>query len=221
MNHPYSKIRVLIADDHEMVREGLQAMLNKISDIEVIGEACNGAELIELSKKLKPDVILTDVKMPKTDGVEATRIIKKEMPHIGVVALSSFDEESFITDMINAGAKGYLLKNAAKVELLEAIRAAYRDENYYCRHTNIKLAKMIAKGGASASASRMETFTERELQVIEMICKGFSSKEIARELNLKTRTIERYRDAIMSKMEVKNAAAVVLYAVEHGLYKKS
>jgi DNA-binding NarL/FixJ family response regulator len=221
MDQSYSKIRVIIADDHEMVREGLQAVFKTLPDIEIIGEASNGEELVRLTKKLLPDVILTDVRMPKMNGIEATTIIKKEMPHIGIIALSTFDDETVIASMIRAGAKGYLLKDAVKQELRDAVKAAYRDENYYCKNTSIKLAKIIANGGLQSSKNNLpDHFTKRELQVIEMICRGLSSKEIANKLNLKARTVERYRDSIMSKMEVKNAAAVVLYAVEHGLHKK-
>jgi DNA-binding NarL/FixJ family response regulator len=220
MSTPYIKIKILIADDHEMVREGLQIMISKIDEIEIIGEARNGEELVALTKKLQPDVILVDVKMPKCNGIEATKIIKKEYPHVGIIALSSFDEESLIMDMMNAGAKGYLLKNASKQELTAAIKAAYRDEVYYCKDINLKLAQMIAKGGSYLNFQKKEMFTQRELQVIELVCKGLSSKQIASELDLKTRTVERYRETIMDKMNVDNAAGVVLYAVSNGLYSK-
>lgn len=211
------KIKVIIADDHEMVRDGLQVMISKIDEIEVIGEASNGEELVSLTRKLLPDVILTDVKMPKCNGIDATKIIKNEFPHIGIVALSSFDEESLILDMVNAGANGYLLKNAGKQELTAAVKAAYKDDPYYSQDVNLKLSQMIARGGVY---SKGPSFKERELQVIELICDGLSSKQIASRLNLRTRTIERYRDNIMNKMEVNNAAAVVLYAVQHGLYPR-
>jgi DNA-binding NarL/FixJ family response regulator len=221
MNQPYNRIRVLICDDHEMVREGLQVILKKIPELEVVGEASGGQTLLTATRRLLPDVILTDVRMPDMSGVEATRLIKQQWPHIGIIALSSFDEESLILDMLNAGAKGYLLKNASKQELTEAVQAAYRDEPYYCRHTNQKLSSLLVRGHLQEGRSHIRNlFTERERQVIELICEGLSSKEIAARLELKTRTVERYRDAIMSKMEVRNAAAVVRFAVENGLYQK-
>jgi two-component system, NarL family, response regulator NreC len=194
-------------------------MISKIDEIEIIGEARNGEELVALTKKLQPDVVLVDVKMPKCNGIEATKLIKQEYPHIGVIALSSFDEESLIMDMMNAGAKGYLLKNASKQEITAAVIAAYRDEVYYCRDVNLKLAQMIAKGGSYLNFKK-EIFTNRELAVIELVCGGLSSKQIASELNLKTRTVERYRETIMEKMNVNNAAGVVLYAVSNGIYSK-
>lgn len=220
MNNRYLKIRTLIADDHEMVREGLQIMMGKMNEIEIVGEASNGEELLQRTRELLPDVILVDIKMPKLNGIEATRAIKKEFPHIGIIALSSFDEESMILEMLNAGAKGYLLKNAARQELLCAIEAAHRGEPYYCMDINLKLAQVVARGGFSRQAKTGPIFTARELQVIEGICEGLSSKQIASTLNLRTRTIERYREVIMEKMEVSNAAGVVLYAVKNGIYGK-
>lgn len=214
------EIRIIIADDHEMVREGLEAMIKKLNEISIIGEATNGEELVELTRTLKPDVILTDIKMPKLNGLQATEQIKQEFSHIGVIALSSYDEESLIIDMLKAGARGYLLKNASKEEISEAIKTVYRDEPYYCKHIKLKISEMVARGGQLLQTKKPEEmFTERELQVIELICQGLSSKQIADQLNLKTRSVERYRDAIMDKMEVQNAAGVVMYAVTHGLCK--
>lgn len=220
MTHPYIRIKVVIADDHEMVREGLQLMISKIDELEVVGEAMNGEHLIAITRTLKPDVIIMDVKMPKCNGVEAAKIIKKEFPQIGIVALSSFDEESLILDMLNAGAKAYLMKNAGKEEITAAVKAAYKDETYYCKDVHIKLANIIARGGTYLEAKRVrDQFKERELEIIQMICDGFSSKQIGQRLGLKPRTIERYRDTIMEKMEVNNAAGLVMYAFKHGIYQ--
>jgi len=220
MSSVYLKIRVLIADDHEMIRHGLQVMARKIDEFEIIGEAQDGEELLELSRILNPDVILTDVKMPKLSGIEATQIIKREQPHIGIIALSSFDEENLILEILNAGANGYLLKNASKKELTEAIKAAYKDERYYCKEINLKLAQIISVGRQNRTLKEKEqNFTSRELQVIQEICLGYPSKQIASHLGIKTRTVERYRDSIMQKMEVNNATAVVMYAIAKGICK--
>lgn len=219
MNEPYTKIRVLVVDDHEMVREGLRVILKKIPELELVGEASNGEEALRYIRQLAPDVILTDVKMPRMDGIEFTRLVKKDWSHIGVVALSSFDEESLILDMLRAGAKGYILKNASKQELKESVEAAYRDEPYYSRNINLKLANMIARGGFILKNPYEELFSEREREVIQGIYEGLSSKQIADRLGLKPRTVERYRDGIMKKMEVRNAAGVVRYAVDHDLVK--
>ena len=213
------QLRVIIADDHEMVREGLEVIIGKIADVEIVGTASNGEDLLRLTRSLLPDVVLTDVKRPKMDGIQATRILKQEFPHIGVIALSSYDEERLMTDILKAGAKGYLLKNASRTELAEAIKAVYKDEPYYCRLTRAKLGQIVTRGGQLLQENKADLFTARELEVIHYVCEGLSSKQIADRLHLKTRSVERYRDSIMSKMEVNNAAGVVMYAVTHGLYK--
>lgn len=219
MSKPYMKLRIVIADDHRMVREGLQIMMSKMEDIEIVGEASNGEELVNMTRLLKPDVVMADVRMPKCSGVEATRIIKKEFPHIGVVALSSFDEESLILDMLNAGAKGYLLKNASTQEISDALHAVYKDDAYYSRDVNLKLAQMVAKGGQFTAYKKVKAqFSPREIEIIELICESLSSKQIAEILHLKTRTVERYRDGIMNKMGVTNAAGLVIFAVKNSLY---
>ena len=207
---------MLIADDHQVLREGLRALSRKIDSFEIIDEARDGEELIALTHKLSPEVILTDVKMPRMDGIEATKIIKKDWPHIGVVAFSSFDEKSFIIDMIQAGAKGYLLKNASKEELSIAVQSVYRDEHYYCKEVLKKLSQTVACHNTPQVIT--PCFTSREIEIIRLLCDGLSSAQIGHKLGLKKRTIERYRDAIMEKMEVKSATAVVSYAFKNGLY---
>lgn len=214
----YSKIKVIIADDHEMVREGLQIMLSKIENVELIGEAVNGHELIQLTKELQPDVLLVDVKMPKCNGIEATKKIKAEYPHIGIVAISSFDEEYLIMDMLNAGAKGYLLKNASREEITNAILAVYRDETYYGRDVAEKLARMITNGGLVRTKKKEISFSENEVRIIQLICQGKSSKQISDIMQLKLRTVESYRSDILKKTEVPNMAGLVSFAIKNGLY---
>ena len=213
-------IKIIIADDHELIRDGLQVMMKKVPAVEILGEAYNGEMLVKMTRKLSPEVILTDIKMPVMDGIEATKLIKQEFPHIGIIALSSYDEGNLIIQMLKAGAKGFLLKTASKPELLEAILKVYHDESYYCSNTKDKLSDLIARSSYHpVKGSASEQFTERELQVIKLICDGFSSKQIASELKLKPRTIESYREKIMEKMDVKNSAALVRYALDHELVK--
>jgi DNA-binding NarL/FixJ family response regulator len=219
MTTPYFRIRLLVADDHELDRQGLYAMISELPELEWVGHAVNGKDLVALTDKYLPDVILTDVKMPELSGIEATAIIKQKHPHIGILALSSFDEENLIMDMLNAGANGYLLKNAGKKEIADAVKAAFKGETYYCKEANEKLTRVIT-GHYFKKKNETESFSERELQVIALICEGMPSKVIAARLGLKTRTVERYRDTIMHKMEVNNSAGMVLYAVTHGLYSQ-
>jgi len=216
----YSPIRVIVADDHEIFRDGFRALLKKQQDIELVAEAENGKELLELTQKFKPDVVITDIKMPKSDGIQATRILEEKYPHIGVIALSMFDEENLIVEMLEAGAKGYLLKNAAKDEIIEAIKTVFNNGTYYCHHTSNRLAQMIASSKFNPyRKSKTPNFNEKEIEIIQKICEGLSSRNIADTLHLSIRTIEGYREKIQEKMKVHNTAGIVVYAIKKGIYK--
>ena len=216
----YSPIRVIVADDHEIFRDGFRALLKKQQDIELVAEAENGKELLELTQKFKPDVVITDIKMPKSDGIQATRILEEKYPHIGVIALSMFDEENLIVEMLEAGAKGYLLKNAAKDEIIEAIKTVFHNGTYYCHHTSNRLAQMIASSKFNPyRKSKTPNFNEKEIEIIQKICEGLSSRNIADTLHLSIRTIEGYREKIQEKMKVHNTAGIVVYAIKKGIYK--
>ena len=216
----YMPIDIILADDHEIFRDGFAVMLNKIPEINLIGEAANGDELIKLARELKPDVIVTDIKMPVMDGIEATKQIKKEFPGLGIIALSMFDEEELIVDMLEAGAKGYLLKNAYKEEIIAAVKSVNKDEPYYCRNTTNKLAQMIARSNFNPykTVTRPE-FSERETAIIRLICREFSNKEIAEELSLSKRTVEGYRENILQKIDAKNSVGIVVYAIKHKIFE--
>jgi DNA-binding NarL/FixJ family response regulator len=216
----YSPIRVVIADDHEIFREGLQGLIKKQADMELVGEAENGKRLVEITDELLPDVVMTDIKMPLVDGIQATQIISEKFPQVSVIALSMFDDENLIVDMLEAGAKGYLIKNAHKHEIIAAIKTVYNQEYYFCNHSSMKLAKLIGKSRFSfhKDFSRQE-FSDNEKEVIKMICEELSTKEIASRLNLSSRTIDGYRERILEKMNVKNSAGIAVYAIKHGLYK--
>jgi len=213
-------IRLVIADDHELLREGFHTMLTKTSHIELAGEASNGKELIELCRSLKPDVVITDIKMPVMDGVAATRILLAEMPALGIIAFSMFDEENLIVDMLEAGAQGYLLKSSSRMEILDAIRTVREGKTYYCSDTTARMASMIARSRHSPVAgSNRPDFTEKEIEVIQMICREMASKEIAASMNLSLRTVEGIRQRIQEKMGVRNAAGIVVYAIREGLFR--
>lgn len=210
MKKVYNPIKVVIADDHELIRDGFTVMASRLEELELIGEAENGEELIKICRDLQPDIVITDVLMPKMDGIQATRKIKEEFPHIGVIALSMFDDENLIIDMLDAGAKGYLIKNAHKSEIVEAVKTVYQDRIYYCNHTTQKLAIMIASKKYHPHKKPVQPkFSERELQIIRLIAEGLASKEIADKLGLKKRTVESYREHILHKMEVNNTAGLL------------
>jgi DNA-binding NarL/FixJ family response regulator len=220
MNQLYKPIRVVIADDHEIFREGLETLFRKQADIEYLGDASNGAELVRLVEEKKPDVILTDIKMPVVDGITATRELMSKFPEIGIIALSMFDDEYLIVDMLEAGAKGYLIKNAHKHEIIAAIKAVFNQESYFCNHTTMKLAKMIGRSRFSpVQLSVRPEFSEKELEVIRLICSEFSNKEMAEKLHLSSRTVEGYREKIIEKINAKNTAGIVVFAMKNGIFK--
>jgi DNA-binding NarL/FixJ family response regulator len=212
-------IKVIIADDHEIFRDGLKLMLQKQPDIIVSGEAADGKELIELVKQNLPDVVITDVKMPQLDGVTATKHLTEHYPSIGIIALTMFDEEDLIVDMLEAGAKGYLLKNADKTEIIEAVHTVANNEPHYCRLTSKKLAGMVAKSRFNLQVKKEKpAFNEREKEIIHYICEGLTSKEIGEKIFLSVRTVEGLRLKIIEKMEVKNTAGIIVYAIREHLY---
>jgi len=213
-----SDIRIVTADDHEIYRDGLQLLSSTLKGIRLIGMAENGQELITLVKDLKPDVVLTDIKMPVMDGIEATRYIVSHFPEIGVIGLTMFEEEQQIIDMLEAGAMGYLVKNASKEEVQEAIMRVYSHQHYYCSQTTTKITRMIAKSRFNPyKPTARVTFSGKELEVIKLICNGLTNKEIAQEINLSYRTVEGYRIRIQEKMNVHNTASIIIYAIKNQL----
>jgi DNA-binding NarL/FixJ family response regulator len=220
MSSYYTPINIVLADDHEIFRDGFRVMLNKIPSIKLLAEAANGVELIKISRALKPDVIITDIKMPQMDGITATRQLTNEFPQIGIIALSMFDEENLIVDMLEAGAKGYLLKNSHKEEIVAAVKAVYADETYYCRNTSLRLAQMIAKSSYNPYKKNTKPeFNSKEITIIQLICQELSNKEIGERLNLSKRTVESYREKILEKIQAKNTAGIVVYALRNKIYQ--
>jgi DNA-binding NarL/FixJ family response regulator len=220
MDLPNSPIRIVLADDHEIFRDGFNVMLKKQQDILLIGEAANGIELIKITERLLPDIIITDIKMPGLDGIEATRILTEKFPAINVIALSMFDDDNLIIDMLEAGAKGYLLKSAHQREIIDAIKTVYKHENYYCKSTSAKLVKMIAQSRFDPYKEiQKPELSQREIEIIRLICLEASNKEIASTLFLSIRTIEKYREKIQEKIKAKNAAGIVIFAIKTGIYK--
>ena len=220
MKSLYTPIRIILADDHEIFRDGFAGLLKKQDEIQLIGEASDGKELIAITTRLKPDVILTDIKMPNMDGIEATKILSQKFPHIYVIALSMFNDDNLVIDMMEAGAKGYLLKNAHKTEIVEAIKAVNKQEMYYCKQTSNKLIQLLARSkSGSYKESLRPKFSGKEVEVISLICQQCSNVEISKQLCLSIRTIEGYRKKIQEKMMVRNTAGIVVYAIKNGIYK--
>lgn len=212
-------IKVLIADDHEIFRDGLKLMLGSVDTIDLAGEAANGKELAALVDKVRPDVVVTDIKMPVMDGPQVTRYIIENHPLVKVIALSMFDDEELILEMLEAGATGYLLKNADKAEVIDAIHSVYGNTPYYCKSTSGKLVKLIAYSRANMQKQKKEAeFTEKEKDIIRLICKEYTNKQIGETLFLSTRTVEGYRMKILEKMGAKNIVGIVIEAIRLGIY---
>lgn len=211
-------IRLVIADDHEIFRDGLALMLSKQDRVILTGQAADGEELLRLVAETRPDIVLTDIKMPRLGGIAAARILLQRNPGLKIIALSMFDEEDLIVEMLETGAKGYLLKNADKKEILEAILTVYEGNIFYCRHTTAKLASLIVKSKFDSQKKVHEPlFTDREKEIIRLICRQHTAQEIGGLLYLSKRTVEGYRTRILDKMEVKNTAGVVIFALKHHL----
>lgn len=167
----YGTIKIAIADDHEIFREGFKLLLKNQQTLELVGEAENGRELLEVAGLQQPDIVITDIKMPVMDGIEACKNIKRKFPGMHVIALSMFNEDNLIVDMLEAGAKGYLLKNTNRNELMQAAKTVYEGSTYYCMATSNKLAKMIAESKFNPYRNQpVKRFTEREKEVIRLIC---------------------------------------------------
>jgi DNA-binding NarL/FixJ family response regulator len=213
-------IRVAIADDHEIFRDGLKLALMQDKNITVVGEASNGVELIKVVRDLNPDIVLTDIVMPEMDGIAAVHHITATYPHVGIIALSMLSENSLVVEILEAGALGYLIKNADKLEIIDAINAVFKGNPYYCSTTSSRMIKMLSSSSKFDPYKNNKTaqFTETELKVIKHICEELASKEIAYKLDLSTRTIEGYRTKIMGKIGVKTPAGIAIYAIKKGIY---
>jgi DNA-binding NarL/FixJ family response regulator len=209
----------MIADDHDIYRDGLRTLLDQCGDFSVTAEAATGKQLITQCERNIPDVVLTDIMMPVMDGIAATKWLADNLPVVRVIALSMFNQDHLILDMLSAGASGYLIKNAHKSEIVEAIHSVYRNKPYYCTSTSHKLARLIGSSKIGPRANQTVTFSEREMDMIRMICEEKTTKEIGDRLNISARTAEEYRKRIRDKMDVKGTAGMVIYAIRNDLYR--
>jgi len=211
------KIRVIIADDHDVYRDGLKLLLNS-GEIEVVAEASNGIQLLEDARKHKPDVVLTDLMMPVSTGIEAIKELKKENFE-RIIALSFFDSDTLIVEALESGAMGYLHKNVQKEEIVEAIKDVYNFRSYYSKATDMRLARSIIKSRYNPYLNKsVPFFSPQEIEIIRLICQEKSSPEIGKILNMGTRTVEGQRAKIIQKMNVRTPVGVAIYAVKNKLF---
>jgi len=214
-----TEIKVIIADDHDVYRDGLHLLLNKEKEIKIIAEASNGRKLTCLAKQFKPDVVLTDLVMPEMDGIHAIKEITEGDPTVQCIAITTYESDQLIIESLEAGAMGYIMKNAQRGEIVEAIKTVREGHPYYCKTTSIKLAKKISKSKFNPyTVDNHNLFSAREKDIIRLVCEEKTSEEIGKVLFMSGRTVERIRAKILEKMNVKTSAGVAIYAIKNGIY---
>ena len=212
-----NKIRVLLAEDHIIVREGTREIIRHEPDMEVVGEASDGEEAINLASQLKPDVVIMDISMPKLSGIDATRQIKAHHPDTAVLILTAYDNDQYIFALLEAGAAGYLLKNAPGDELISAIRAVNAGESVLYPTIARRVISHFMSPASSPSGTKVHaTLSERELEVLKLAAQGISNKDIAKELSLSPRTVQAHLGNIFNKLGVASRTEAVLYGLKKG-----
>ena len=210
------KIRVVIADDHAVVREGTRELLEREDDLEVAGEAGDGEEAVSVVKKLKPDVVIMDIAMPRLNGIEATKKIKTIYPSIAVLILTAYENDQYIFALLDAGAAGYLLKNVHGQELIAAIRAVYSGESVLSPAVARKVLNRFVPLSREAKERQSSILTDREMEVVELAAKGLINNDIAKELCLSARTVQAHLGNILNKLMVGSRTEAVLYCLKRG-----
>ena len=208
--------KVLIADDHQLFREGLVNLLSSAPDIDVIAEAEDGKDATEKTKKLKPDVLLIDIGMPHMNGIEATRVLKKDMPELKIIAVSMHSDRQFVKGILEAGADGYLLKNCTYRQLIDAIQSVKSGKKYL----SDDITEMIIKGYLDPTETETESYTElseREMEILKLYAEGKSTREISEKLFISVKTVGTHKQHILEKLGLKNNADLVKYAIKEGL----
>jgi DNA-binding NarL/FixJ family response regulator len=207
------RIRILLADDHAVVRQGFRMILSAHADLEIVGEAGNGREAVELAAALRPDVVVMDVTMPELNGIEATRRLTAENPHIRVVALSMHKDSVYVREILRAGARGYLLKDSVADDLVAAVRAVASGEGYL----SPAVSNAVLDDYRKHVTNPIDLLSSREREVLQMLAEGKTNKEIAVTLNLSVYTVDAHRGRIMEKLNVHSINELVRFAVRNGL----
>jgi len=213
-----AKIRVLVTDDHAIVRDGICALLALTGDIEAVGVAANGREALEMVRELAPDVVLMDIAMPIMDGVEATRRIRKEFPKVKVLALTQYDDKAYVFPVIEAGASGFISKTAVSSELAAGIRSVYRGDSFLSPSVARFLVEDYQQvASMKESQDPYEQLTNREREVLKLVVEGHTTQEIAAMLVLSPKTVERHRTNLMAKLDIHNRTELIKYALRKGI----
>ena len=213
-----SKIRILLADDHTVVRQGLRKILEAHEPCEVVGEAADGREAVRLALAIEPDVSILDIGMPLLSGIEATRQIVRRLPNAGVLILSMHAEETFITQALQAGARGYLLKDSADTDLIRGVTAVARGKSFFSpAAAKVMLDDYLRHLAKKGIVDRYEALSEREREIFQLVAEGRSNKDVADLLSISVATVETHRAHILQKLDVHSTAELVLYAVRRGV----
>lgn len=209
-------VRVLVADDHEVVLEGVRALIERQPDLEVCGLAANGREAVELAQKTKPDVVVLDMSMPELDGLDVIRLLKKTLPETEVVVFSAHSSEEMVEEVFDAGAKSYIEKSEASQDLVTAIRSLAEHKPFFSTQTSEILFAKFLVPRARLQQSRMELrLTAREREIVRLLAQSSSNKEVATALGISIRTVETHRATLMRKLGVRSVAGLVRYAIRH------
>ncbi len=211
-------IRVLLADDHQLFRQGLRQLLEMEPDIEVVGEVSDGLQVLEAVEKYSPDVVLMDISMPTVDGVAATRELVRSRPDIGVIILTMYKEDAYVFQAIRAGARGYLLKSASSEEVVEAMRAVYRGASLLDPMMTTKVLKEFRRLSETVGADDgLGGLTDTEIKILKLVAAGLSNKDIARELNFAESTVKNKLSVLFEKINVQDRTQAAIYAITHGI----
>jgi two-component system response regulator NreC len=211
-------ITILVADDHDLVRSGIVQLLQSFPEFRIVGEARNGQEALDQAKVIRPTVLIMDLSMPVLSGIEAAGQLRAECPETNVLVLTMHDDERYVLQILESGAMGYVLKNASKTELAEAVRTVARGERYLSKTvSNIVIDGYLRNSGKQGSAMPESPLTRREVEVLRLVAEGLSSQEIAKRLYISPRTVDTHRTNMMQKLDLHDVASLVHYALEHRL----
>jgi DNA-binding NarL/FixJ family response regulator len=216
---PNQNIRILLVEDHLIVREGLQLLLNTESDITVVGEASDGREAVEMAGNLKPDVIIMDIAMPRLNGIEATRQIHHDFPDIKVIILSANSDDAYVEKVMALGAKGYLIKQTSVQYLSEAVREVYKGKLFYSPDIAKKLSfhSQNSRDRNGDIKNSCDLLSSRETEVLQLIAEGFANKNIGSSLNISIKTVEKHRNTLKNKLDIYDTAGLTCYAIKSGV----
>ena len=215
------RISVLLAEDHVIVREGLRMLLGAEADLEVVGEAASGRQAVELTKKLRPDVVVMDIAMPLLNGLEATRQILKAVPATKVLILSAHSDDAYVVQAIALGAKGYLIKQTAGHVLPRAIREVHKGNAYFSPAISKRLDRRKSADRTGSARRQAARLTSREMEVLQLIAEGKANKETAAELGIGIKTVEKHRGNLMEKLDIHDTAGLTRYAISAGIIESS